>query len=269
MFLAVRGAWLWFGFFVAPRALRAGASSSIRLINRAGLVFISMPENVYIVISAFNEEKSIGNVVSGLNSAGYGNVVVVDDGSNDNTAQAAVDAGAVVLRHSVNRGQGAGLQTGIDYALSQGADVIVTFDADGQHRVEDLPAIIAPVASGEVDVTFGSRFLGTQKSVPLMRRVLLKGSVFVLWLFYGAKMTDAHNGFRAFSRKAAHDIRITADRMAHASEIVDEVHRKRLRYKEVPVTIRYTGETLKKGHGSFFQALKVLYTMIVKKWFLR
>jgi glycosyltransferase involved in cell wall biosynthesis len=224
---------------------------------------------VFVVIAAYNEEHSITKVVNELRRAGYRNVVVVDDGSRDKTYEAALSAGATVLQHVVNRGQGAGLRTGIEYALSQGADVIVTFDADGQHRVEDIPAMTKPVLDGEVDVTFGSRFLKQGSNVPFLRKLWLKGGIMMLWFFYGAKMTDAHNGFRALSRKAAQTIQITADRMAHASEIVEESHRKRLKFREIPVVIRYTKETLRRGHGSFLQGLKILYTMFMKRFLLR
>jgi len=230
-----------------------------------------MGKKVFIVIAAYNEEHSIPKVVSGLRRAGYKDIVVVDDGSKDKTFQAALNAGATVLQHIINRGQGAALKTGIDYAVQEGADIIVTFDADGQHRVEDLPAMIKPVESGKYDVTFGSRFLTkeSQKNVPFLRKVYLKVGVLILLVFYGVKMTDAHNGFRALSQKAAKKIRITADRMAHASEIVEEVHRLKLKYKEVPVIIRYTELTLKKGHGSFMEGCRILYTMIMKKFLLR
>lgn len=219
----------------------------------------------WIVIAAYNEEKNISQVVKGLQKAGYSNIVVVDDGSKDNTFAVAERAGATVLQHSINRGQGASLKTGIDYTLLQGADIIVTFDADGQHRVEDLPAMIKPVADGKVDITVGSRFLKKTK-VPLLRKILLKGSILTIWLFYRIKMSDAHNGFRAMSRKAAEKIDITCDRMAHASEIIEEIHKKKLKYKEIPVTIRYTEETMKKGHGSYFGAVKILARMIFKKF---
>lgn len=230
-----------------------------------------MGKSAWIVIAAFNEQHSVPKVIAALKHAGYRDIVVVDDGSADRTYDAAVKAGATVLQHVVNRGQGAALQTGIEYALRHGADIIVTFDADGQHRVEDIPAIIAPVAEGKADITIGSRFLKQEsiEKVPFIRKVLLKGSVLVMWLFYGVRMTDAHNGFRAFSRKAAQRIRITADRMAHASEIIEEVHRLKLKYKEVPVVINYTEETMKKGHGSFGESFRILYTMIMKKFFLR
>ncbi len=227
-----------------------------------------MNKNVWIVSAAYNEAQAVPKVIANLKKAGYHNIVVVDDGSEDNTYNAAFKANAIALKHVINRGQGAALKTGIDYALQQGADIIVTFDSDGQHRVEDLPAMILPVADGRADITFGSRFI-RKTSVPLMRKLLLKGSVLVLRLFYGVKMTDAHNGFRALSRSAAQNMNMTADRMAHASEFIEEVHRLGLRYKEVPVVIKYTKETLKHGHGSFTGALHILYNMVVKKFFLR
>lgn len=225
-----------------------------------------MKELTYIVIAAYNEEKSLPKVVKSLIKAGYNNIIAVDDGSADNTYIAGLQAGAIMLKHSVNRGQGAALKTGIDYALLAGAEIIVTFDADGQHRIEDLPSMILPVAKGYVDITLGSRFLRKTK-VPLLRKILLKGSIMIIWIFYGIKMTDAHNGFRAMSRKAAKKIDITCDRMAHASEIVEEIHKKKLKYKEIPIKIIYTDETLKKGHGSYFGAVKILKDMISKRLF--
>lgn len=220
--------------------------------------------NIFFVIPAFNEQDRVGLVVRSLRSAGWMNVVVVDDGSKDNTSRSALDAGAILLQHVINRGQGAALQTGTEYALSKGADAIVHFDADGQHRIEDIAPMLAPVELHEVDVTFGSRFLSKQH-LPFKRRILLKGSVLVLLLFYGMRMTDAHNGFRVLSRKAAEKVRITQDKMAHASEIVELVKHHGLRYKEIPVIICYTNETLRRGAGSFKGACKILWHMITKK----
>ena len=219
----------------------------------------------FFVIPAFNEEKRLGKVISGLKKAGYYNLVVIDDCSRDNTAKIAERSGAIVLKHIINRGQGAALRTGIEYALSKGADFIVTFDADGQHRIEDIPAMLSPVVKGSADISVGSRFLSGQK-LPLVRKMLLKGSVYVIWLFYGVKMTDAHNGFRVFSRKAAELIEIKSDRMAHASEIIEEIYKKGLRVKEVPVVINYSEDVLKKGHGGVFQAFKVLARMTYQKF---
>jgi len=220
-------------------------------------------KKIWFVIPAFNEEKSIARVLKELKSAGYKYIVVVDDCSKDNTYKEASKKGVVVLKHIINRGQGAALRTGIDYSLKKGAGYIVTFDSDGQHRVEDLPAMLKPVVNAKVDVTLGSRFLRKTK-MPFGRRVLLKGSVWVQWIFYGVKLTDAHNGFRVLNRKAAKKIKITSDRMEHASEILEEIVKKKIKYKEVPVTIRYTGYSMKKGEGSFFGALKVLFKMVIR-----
>jgi polyprenyl-phospho-N-acetylgalactosaminyl synthase len=219
---------------------------------------------VFIVIAAYNEGKSIVKVINGLQKADYHNIVVVDDGSKDDTSTIALNAGAIVLRHVVNRGQGAALKTGIDYSLRNDADLIVTFDADGQHRVEDLKAMIAPVKNGKCDITLGSRFLKPVE-MPFIRRLTLKIAVLVVWFFYGAKMTDAHNGFRVMNRKAAKLINITSDRMEHASQIVEEIHKKKINFKEVPVTILYTDYSIQHGHGGFGQAFKVFARMILRR----
>ncbi len=219
--------------------------------------------NTWIVIAAYNEEHSIGHVVKGLVDAGYNNVVVVDDGSKDKTSEVAKKQ-ANLVRHKVNQGQGAALRTGIQYALKHEADIIVTFDADGQHRVQDLPALINPVASGEVDVALGSRFLGKKSNVPFLRRIFLKGGAFLVWLFYGVWLTDSHNGFRALSRKAAEKIKITSPRMEHASEIIYEIKRNKLRYREIPVVIQYTKYSKEHGQSSW-NAFRILWKMIVHR----
>lgn len=222
-------------------------------------------DEVFIVIAAYNEEKNIKQVISNLQKNGFKNIVITDDGSRDKTFEIISRSGVYALRHVLNRGQGASLQTGIDYALKKGAKYIVTFDADGQHRVEDLDAMITPVAKGIAEVTLGSRFINKTTEMPILRRLTLKVGVLVQFIFYGVLLSDAHNGFRCFSRKAAEKIRITSDRMEHASQIVEEIKLKNIKYKEVPVTIIYNEETLKKGHGGVIQAIKVLTRMIIRK----
>jgi glycosyltransferase involved in cell wall biosynthesis len=219
---------------------------------------------VFIVIAAYNEGKSISRVILGLKRAGYHDIVVVDDGSKDDTYGVALNAGATVLKHVVNRGQGAALKTGINYSLRNSADFIVTFDADGQHRVEDLEAMIAPVKSGRFDVALGSRFLKPTE-MPFLRKLTLKIAILVVWFFYGVRMTDAHNGFRVMNRKAAKVIDISSDGMEHASQIVEEIHRKSLRYKEVPIIILYTNYALQHGHGGMTQALRVFGRMMLRR----
>ncbi|MBW3019431.1 glycosyltransferase family 2 protein [Candidatus Woesearchaeota archaeon] len=222
-------------------------------------------DKIWVVMAAFNEEKSVGTVVSNLRSQGYRNVLVVDDGSADNTCAAAKAAGAQVLLHKMNLGQGAALRTGISYALKRGADYVITFDADGQHKVSEIPSLIAPLKTGQYDVALGSRFLkGSNSKVPFTRKLFLKGGAFLMFLFYNVKVTDSHNGFRALTRRAAQAIKITCNRMEHASEIIDEIGRYKLKYKEVPVTVKYTGYSKTKGQSSL-NAFRIFYRMIVNK----
>ena len=219
------------------------------------------PEDIFIVMPAFNEAGAVGETVAGLRPH-YPRVVVVDDGSRDETAERALAAGAVVLRHALNRGQGAALQTGIRYALERGARCVVTFDSDGQHRPEDIPRLLEPIVQGRAEIVLGSRFLGTGASVPLRRRLLLKGAVIFTRLSSGVALTDAHNGLRAFSRRAAERIDIRLDRMAHASELIDQIRRMGLPYEEVPVTVRYTDYSVAKGQRAS-GAVKIVFDYFV------
>jgi polyprenyl-phospho-N-acetylgalactosaminyl synthase len=217
----------------------------------------------WLVVAAYNEETRLGQTLAEV-SRTYPNIVVVDDGSRDNTFAVAKAAGVWVLRHPINRGQGAALQTGIEFALRNGAEVIVTFDGDGQHDPLDIPAMIAPVIRGEVDIALGSRFLGTTIGMPFSRKIVLKLGVIFTRVVSQIRVTDTHNGFRAFSRKAATMIRIYQDRMAHASEILDEIRRLHLRYVEVPVTIRYSAGSLAKGQSSW-NAIKIVWQFLIGK----
>jgi glycosyltransferase involved in cell wall biosynthesis len=200
----------------------------------------------WIVIPAFNEGPVIGDVVAGVR-ARYRHVVVIDDCSRDETGDLAFQAGAIVLRHAVNLGQGAALATGIRYALSQGAEYIVTFDADGQHRVDDIPVLLNRQRETGAEVVVGSRFLGTAQRMPPLRRMVLKLAVLFMRLTSGVPMSDAHNGLRLLTRTAAERIRIRQNRMAHASEIVEQIGSLGLSQSEAPVTIEYTEYSLNKG----------------------
>jgi len=207
-------------------------------------------ENVFVVIPAYNEASRLGPVVDELCRL-YPNVVVVDDGSTDDTSHIALQHGSRVLRHVINRGQGAALQTGMTYSLLEGAQWIVTFDADGQHQTSDLPALLAPVVSGEVDLALGSRFLREMSHMPRSRRGLLWAARWFTRIVSGVNLTDCHNGLRVLSRKAAERICLRQDRMAHASELYDQIKAAGLTYREVPVSVLYTAETLAKGQNMF------------------
>ena len=204
---------------------------------------------VWVVIAAYNEARVIGQVVASLCAAPY-RVVVVDDGSTDGTAEAAAAAGAILVRHPINLGQGAALQTGIELALSRGAGTIVTFDADGQHRAADVAKLVDALAAERADFALGSRFLGTTLEMPASRKILLRAATWFTRLTTGLKLTDAHNGLRAMTRRGALSIRLRQNRMAHASEILGQIAASGLEYVEVPVTIEYSGYSLAKGQRS-------------------
>jgi len=191
------------------------------------------------VIPAWNEADSIGSVLEGIKKY-VDEIVVVDDGSSDQTTAIARAAGVHTIVHTINRGQGAALQTGQDYARILGADYVVHFDADGQFDPQEIPLALKALQSAQADILFGSRYLGKKSELPFTKRYILHPlSRFVNFLFGTPNMSDAHNGFRVLSRKALHTIEIQQDRMAHATEIPAQVKEHGLNYIEFPVTVRY------------------------------
>lgn len=216
-----------------------------------------------VVIAAYNEARMIGEVVADVRRV-FARVIVVDDGSRDDTARIALEAGAMVLIHPINLGQGAALQTGIAYALRTGAQQVVTFDADGQHRPEDALGMLAVMATHDVQVVLGSRFLGAAENMPASRRILLRAATVFTRLTSGLKVTDAHNGLRLLRADAAASIRIRQNRMAHASEILEEIARHDLRYVEAPVVVRYTDYSRAKGQSGF-GAFNILLDLLLAR----
>ncbi len=208
-------------------------------------------EKVYIVIPAYNEEKVIKKTIKSLQEIGYKNIVVIDDGSKDNTRNKALTTGVEVISHIINRGQGASLRTGIEYIREiYNPDIIVTFDADGQHNPLDIPKLIQPIIDNSADIVLGSRFLDNKSQVPLARKIILKSGVIFTNIISSIKLTDTHNGLRALNKKAIKSIKIAQRGMEHASDIINEITKKRLRYKEVPVKIIYTDYSIDKGQPS-------------------
>lgn len=218
---------------------------------------------IFIVIAAYNEEHMIKTVTDQLLEL-YDHIVVVDDGSIDGTSAVLENSNVKLLRHLINRGQGAALQTGIRYALLNGADIIVTFDADGQHDVKDIDLLLKPIIIGECDITLGSRFIGQTYNIPFIRKLTLKAGVLFTRLVSGVRLTDVHNGLRAFSTEFGESLHITMDRMGHASEILDQVKMSGLRYIEVPVNIYYSQYSLSKGQSSW-NAIKLAMQIIIEK----
>ena len=223
-----------------------------------------MPDkSVWVVIAAYNEAPVIERVIANVRHCGF-SAVLVDDGSSDATAEIAERAGAVVVRHPVNLGQGAALQTGIEFALGKGADVIVTFDADGQHRATDIAGLVDALARHSVDYALGSRFLGGATDLPPVRRRLLKAATWFTRITSGLSLTDTHNGLRAMTRRGASAIRLRQNRMAHASEFLYQIAASELKYVEVPVTIEYSAYSLAKGQ-KLGDALSILVDLLARR----
>lgn len=220
-------------------------------------------DRVVVVIAAYNEAPVIASVVADVRRASYP-AVVVDDGSTDATGEIAARAGAFVVTHPVNLGQGAALQTALDFALAQGADVIVTFDADGQHRAADIAPLIAALAANKADYALGSRFLGGAVNLPRKRRLMLAAATWFTRLTTGLDLTDTHNGLRAMTRRGASRIRLKQNRMAHASEILHQIAQGGLAYVEVPVTIEYSAYSLGKGQ-TLSESLAILIDLFARR----
>ncbi|MUK01791.1 glycosyltransferase [Vibrio cholerae] len=217
----------------------------------------------WIVIPLFNEAPVIGSVVSDLLES-FSNIVCVDDGSTDGSAAVARQAGAVVVQHPVNLGQGAALQTGFEYAL-QDPDMssIVTFDADGQHRVSDARAMVRRLESGEADVVLGSRFLDGRTKIGPVKRLVLRTAALQTRLSTGLPLTDAHNGLRAFNRNVVAHLHLTQNRMAHASELIQVIVALKPRWTEHPVEIIYTDYSKAKGQ-SLLNSVNILADLLFR-----
>jgi glycosyltransferase involved in cell wall biosynthesis len=225
-------------------------------------------ESVWAVIPAYNESAAIlRSIVSGIVSLGY-DVVVVDDGSVEPVEERLVDLPVHIARHLTNLGQGAALQTGMDYALKNGAGIIVHIDADGQHDPTDIANLIAPIQSHKCDIVLGSRFIRSEDRmlVPLRKRLLLNVGKIVSYVFTGVWLTDTHNGFRALSRTAAENIRLHESGFAHATEILEHIRRSGLKYQEVPTRIRYTHYSQQKGQSSM-NSINIFLDLIIHKLF--
>jgi len=217
--------------------------------------------DVWVVIPAYNEAGRITDVVADVLRI-FPAVVVVDDGSNDDTAACARAAGATVVVHPINLGQGAALQTGIDHALAHGAQWLITLDADGQHDPREARAMLLQARQEHLEVALGSRFLGTTIGMPRSRWMTLKAALLFQTLTTRLRLTDVHNGLRVISAAAARRVRLRQNRMAHASELVSIIRRERLRYREFPVTIHYTDYSKAKGQG-VLGALNVLTDLLL------
>lgn len=195
---------------------------------------------IFCVIPAFNEEKTILEVINSVKPY-VSEIVVVDDGSEDSTARLVETQNiASLLRHIVNRGQGAALETGTEYALKRGADIIVHFDADGQFVAEEINDMVKLIKEGRADAVFGSRFLGKKSHLPFSKKyIIMPLARLINKILLGVDLTDPQNGFRALSREVAVNLKIEQRGMAHCSEILHKASAGGFKIREVPVTVVY------------------------------
>jgi polyprenyl-phospho-N-acetylgalactosaminyl synthase len=213
------------------------------------------------IIPAWNEEQQLATVINDVKQY-VDEVVVVDDGSTDQTAQVALANHVILLRHIINRGQGAALQTGNEYALNHGADIIVHFDADGQFLASEIKEMVEPIKEHQVDAVLGSRFLGKETNMPPVKRYLLiPMAKLVNYLFFGIKLTDPQSGFRALSRRSLAVIKIEQADWAHCTEILSKIFANKLSYKEIPITVVYN-----KFGRNFNSGVKIIKDLFLAKF---
>jgi glycosyltransferase involved in cell wall biosynthesis len=218
---------------------------------------------IVAVVPAYNEEEHISHVVKSL-LAHVDKIIVIDDGSDDATADKAKTAGAIVLRHIINRGQGAGYETAHEYARMINADFVVHFDADEQFDVADIIPAVKELQKQQADVLFGSRFLGIDSNIPWSKQnIILPIARIVDSWFSGLKLSDAHNGFRVLNKRALEKIHVTQDRMANATEIPAQVRHHHLKYIEFPVHVTYHEYGQKFGNG-FITIRDLLFGKMIK-----
>ena len=218
---------------------------------------------IVIIIPAYNEEENIAAMVKSCNLLGYHTVLVVDDGSTDNTARNAREAGAMVVSHIINRGVGAATQTGLEAATLLDADIAVTIDADSQHKPQDIKKLIDVLIERNSDIVIGSRFLNDQNNIPLMRNVFNRIANMITFFLAGIMLTDSQSGLKAFSRRALETIKISSNGFEFSSEIIREAQHGHLSITEVPVSVVYTPYSLSKGQN-LSTGLTTVFRLIIR-----
>ena len=222
-----------------------------------------MMTKALLLIPAFNESQVLGRVIRSVKQTLKIDILVVDDGSVDATAQVAKLNKVKLIRHIINRGLGAALATGIDYALKNGYAYVITFDSDGQHEASDIPIIIKTLISDKADVVIGSRLLNG-KNMPILRKLINILSNFATYLLYGIWTSDSQSGFRGFNRRALEVIQIRSQRMEVSTEIFGEIQKHNLRVKEIPVRAKYTPYSVAKGQP-ISNAGNVLWKLLLQR----
>ncbi|WP_288072921.1 glycosyltransferase family 2 protein [Pyrococcus sp.] len=245
-------------YFIEFQGIRYEGNSFRELEN-----ILSNLLSTYVVVPAYNEEKTIGKVLDELLTVfPRERIIVVNDGSEDRTEEIAKSKGVRVLTHVINRGLGGALGTGIEYAIKKGAKIIVTFDADGQHLVEDALKVMKPVVEGKAELAIGSRLKGDISQMPLVKKIGNIGLDIITAIFSGKYVSDTQSGLRAFSRRCAEKVKITCDRYAVSSEIIVKATKNKCRIVEVPIKAIYTEYSKKKG-TNILEGIKIAFNLFI------
>ena len=214
---------------------------------------------ITIGIPAYNEEKNIAKIIIKLKKI-TDSIIVCDDGSSDMTSEIAKNLGVIVISHKKNMGYGAAIRTIFEKSAEIGSDILVTFDADGQHRIEDVSRVLHPLENSEADIVIGSRFLGKQNNVPNYRKLGIKVITQVTNSSIKTKLTDSQSGFRAYSKQVLSKISLSEIGMGISTEILIKASSGGLRITEVPITILYSGDT--STHNPVSHGTSVLFSTI-------
>ena len=212
-----------------------------------------------IGIPAYNEEKNIASILLRLkNISEY--IIVCDDGSSDLTSEIAEKLGAIVVKHKKNLGYGAAIKTIFLKAQEINADALVTFDADGQHRIEDIDKILVPIKNNKADIVIGSRFLNDEQKISKYRKIGIKTITELTNITSGTKITDSQSGFRGYNRKTLENIKLTESGMGISTEILIKAKKSNLKIIEVPIIVSYEGET--STHNSIIHGSSVIISTL-------
>ena len=206
-----------------------------------------MNNKVFILIPAYNEESTIGQVLDSL-KVRFKNIIVVNDGSTDETQSIIEKKDVIIIRHTLNLGQGAAISSGMNYLKNKNtAEALITFDADGQHSVEDAVSFAKEIIKSDEEIIFGSRFIKNKANIPYLKRIILKAVTLITNLLTNTRLSDTHNGLKAIKVSCLNKISITIDGFAFESQIIQQINKKKIRYKEMPTNTIYTDYSKRKG----------------------
>lgn len=222
-------------------------------------------KKVFIVIPCYNEEKVIKKVIKDIKNESWKNIIVVDDGSTDNTLQKAKEEKVFALRHVINRGKGAAVKTGLEFAKTKDADIVVTIDGDGQNNPKEIKKMVKKIEEG-FDVVMGTRFKNKKNKIPTFNKFANKFANFFIFFVYGIMVSDSQSGFRAYSKKALELLDLKMDRYEFDSEVIREIARNKLKYTEIPIDVFYTNYSKsKKQKQNLVNGIKTMIRIILSQ----